>query len=74
VQAYEYAKKLVRVLSMISAYFSFSEPCLEFFMIGNIGLKWELDLGIVVKLAYVEFPGNENRTGCLPGRRNRNDR
>jgi hypothetical protein len=46
-QAYEYAKKLVTVLSVIS------KPCLVFFMTGINGLKWELDLGIAVKLECV---------------------
>jgi hypothetical protein len=47
-QAYEYPKKLVTVLSVISSNFAFSEPFLEFFMKGINGLKWELDLGTAV--------------------------
>jgi hypothetical protein len=47
-QAYKYAKKLVTVLPVISAYFAFSETCVEFFKRDINGLKWELDLGTAV--------------------------
>jgi hypothetical protein len=53
-QAYEYAKKLVTVLSVIS------KPCLLFFTKGINGLKWELDLEIAVKLECVSSQGMRN--------------
>jgi hypothetical protein len=47
-QAHKHAKKLLTVLSVISAYFAFSETCVEFFMRDFNTLKWELDLGATV--------------------------
>jgi hypothetical protein len=68
-QAYKYAKELVTVLSVISAYFAFSEHCVEFFKTDINGLKPELEGTAVQQIGMHEVTENENRAGYLPGRR-----